>query len=208
MLYTNTSFSLRNVLDEDQFVVEDVDTWFQHHDSLPCRSAGAGLGLSPSSCLPQPRLGPLHMVPHDCQPSFVSASRSDLMFSSFCSTVQHWAISWEFGSSWNIGLPRTGWQGWVLLKHCGWLREVHHCAHWWVQPHFHHVQNEGEFYFAFLPDPHLQSAEMCHGWWQRQLLAPKSEEWGWIPDSGGVYRRWVGAWGCWCTGTGHGQELG
>lgn len=60
--------------------------WFQHHDSLPCRSAGAGLGFSPSSCLPQPRLGPLHMVPHHCQPSFVSTSRSDLMFFSVCSS--------------------------------------------------------------------------------------------------------------------------
>lgn len=151
MFYTNTSSPLRNVLDEDQFVVEDVDTWFQHHDSLPCRCAGAGLGFSPSSCISQPRVAPLHKVSHHCQPFFVSTSRSEVMFFSLCSSVQHYrTISWEFGSSGNVGLLRTGWQqGWVLLKGCGWFREVHQCAYCWVQHHFHHVQNEGKFHFTF-----------------------------------------------------------
>lgn len=152
---------------QSEMCLMKISLWWKMQILGSSTVAGAGLGFSPSS-LPQPRLGPLHLVLHHCQPFFVSASRLGLVVFSVCSSVQHWTTSWKFGSSGNVGLQRPGWQqGWVLLKCCGWLREVHQCAHWWVQPHFHHVQNEGKFYLTFPLDPHLQSAEMGHGWWQR-----------------------------------------
>lgn len=180
MFYTNTSSSLRNVLDEDLFVVEDVDTWFQHHDLLLCRCAGAGMGFSPSSCFPQPRLTPLHKYPTIvslslCQPVDLWSCFS--LSAALCSPTE---LSPESLAA--LGTLVCWGQGDSKVESCwsyGWLWKFHQCVYWWVQKHFHHVQSEGKILFYLSTRSPL--AECRDGSWLvakglcGQLLAPKSE---------------------------------